>query len=442
MNFVTMTSLGWLAFVGLAMGTYGSDKLAETKPGASTAHHFHLAFDLFESKLWRRDQVFITANGFLTGDRSQATVFTISNGQLLSDHETVSANPADDYIIFAANATMGSISTTWTKDPYLKWSNPKFASNGVATYCQDPNSRVFIVLHSPPSACTPRTATTVPLQSATATSSTVRQIESSTMSQTDISTTSQTDTSITSPTETSIASQTNTSTISPTQTSTTSQDNTSTISPTETSTISQTNTSSTIPLTPSLIAPTATGIAYYGYRNPPQSDFIYPPDQYNGNKSYEISGVADDINFTTDGNMQETFPGQISLTLADHYTVIYQGYFNGQIGDTYSLTTTRSTDNEGWIWIGDTAKSAWNDTNFSAHSVFPSDDGPVTFTLDATGTIPVTIMWENSGGPGALHFAIEPATTGVTREDTSGYFLLPVTGDGFSNSPAVATLQS
>ncbi len=169
-----LSALFWWA--GLIINT---SVFAETSNSTLDGNAFHMTLHLPGSKLNRRGLVYINDQGYITTHQSEATVFFISNGQLRSDGNIVSADPSDDYIPFAPDSDVQSISTTWTHDPSLTWTNPSFAGNGVATYCQGSNSRVYLVLHSPPAECKPAVASPIPLPSTTATSTSTSSISTS-----------------------------------------------------------------------------------------------------------------------------------------------------------------------------------------------------------------------------------------------------------------------
>ena len=118
-----------------------------------------------------RSLVYLTSKGFVTNDRSLATVFHINNERLTAQGDYVSANNNDSYIPFAADATLKEIATTWTPAFFPVWSNQAFAGDHKATYCRGSDDRVYIVLKSPPDICTEKVfASTYPVPSATGTS--------------------------------------------------------------------------------------------------------------------------------------------------------------------------------------------------------------------------------------------------------------------------------
>ena len=314
----------------------------ENEGGVVKSDNFHMTLDFPETKLHRRSINYINDTGYITTDQSQATVYYIENGQLTSNGgDIVSADPSDNYIVFEPGSSAKSISTTWTQNGNLAWYYPSFAGNGIAKYCQDANSRVYLVLHSQPSQCKPAVASPVPT------------------------------------------------------------------------------------------AP-ANGIAYYGYSTSSLSAVTF-----NGKIDVDIVGIAQDINFALDSSLSITFPGQKSPTYANVYSVVYQGYFLAPVTSSYTLTSLITTDDSTWIWYGEHAFSAWADSNYDAEESLRLRAGAVTFSLHAGEKIPITILWENYGGPGNLDFTVYTAATGKTSDSTAGFFSLPVKGDGFSNSGLV-----
>lgn len=148
---------------------HGESARGETSTSSNNSG-FQMSFGPFDTTLARRATTFITEQGFVTTERSLASVFYISNNQLFSKGFFISADPSDAYIPFAINTTAKSISTTWLPAKFPVWYNDAFAGNHEATYCKGSDDRIYIVLQSPPSVCTPVSASTLPLASATRTS--------------------------------------------------------------------------------------------------------------------------------------------------------------------------------------------------------------------------------------------------------------------------------
>ena len=150
-------------------------------PTNGNASSFHMSFDSPDAKIRRRDTTYITSDGYLTTDHTQATVFYIDNDMLYNDANLVSANANEPYIPFAASQSKLLISTVWTHASMPIWSNKAFAGNGIATYCQGADNRIYIVMHSPPIVCKPVAASKVPLaSSSTSTSTSVDQVSEAT----------------------------------------------------------------------------------------------------------------------------------------------------------------------------------------------------------------------------------------------------------------------
>ena len=127
-------------FFGPLSGEAGSshpsskEKRQTSLPSNTTA--FHFSFGKANELLHRRATTYVTNEGYLTGDQSQATVFYINNQPLYGDGDMVSANAPDQYIPFAASNVRGTISTTWKYGSLPQGSNKAFVGNGVAKYCK------------------------------------------------------------------------------------------------------------------------------------------------------------------------------------------------------------------------------------------------------------------------------------------------------------------
>jgi hypothetical protein len=88
-------------------------------------------------------------------DCSLATAFNITAGQLSSGGELVSTNPGVPYQPFLTNATVGAISTTFSRlNGGLTWQNEAFV-NSAADFCQDANGQVWVTFDgtAPPFDC-------------------------------------------------------------------------------------------------------------------------------------------------------------------------------------------------------------------------------------------------------------------------------------------------
>ncbi len=84
------------------------------------------------------------------------------------------------------------------------------------------------------------------------------------------------------------------------------------------------------------------------------------------------------------------------------------------------------------MWAGDIAYNQWGNGNYNDSTILFQKDAFVTVTVNAGDLIPVTFMWVNTMGDGAVYFNILDVDTSTDVTDTTGYFLAPLDGDGFS----------
>lgn len=125
---------------------------------------------------------------------------------------------------------------------------------------------------------------------------------------------------------------------------------------------------------------------------------------------------------------------QVDLTLPDHASfpatqaaVLAQGFFIARETGTYTLSSSGAyVDNWGYLWIGDVAYSAWDDSNTAFKAVRvgagPYTGGSTTVNLTAGSATPLTWLWVNGGGAAQSYFTVT-SPSGVSTTDTTGYFV-------------------
>lgn len=81
-----------------------------------------------------------------------------------------------------------------------------------------------------------------------------------------------------------------------------------------------------------------------------------------------------------------------------------QGFFIARQTGTYVFVSSENTvDNWGYMWIGDNAYSAWDDSNTafkSSRTGSPYVTGSTSIQLNAGDAVPITYLWANGGGVG------------------------------------------
>ena len=214
------------------------------------------------------------------------------------------------------------------------------------------------------------------------------------------------------------------------------QPTTTTTSYTSTTTLySATATGTDGTVTVTVVQPTP-GMQYFGFiDHADHFDSSYPDtSKFNNDPNgIDIRGVFPGNNaFKTDDSGMYTFPGQSTSTDATDYAVVLEGYFFGPPGP-YTLTLTGATDDYGFVWAGTKAYRGWTNDNADVKEHVDNGtvvDGSIAINLAEGQFVPVTIVWINVGGYGALEFAIYPPG-GSETTDTTGYFVQPYSGDNF-----------
>jgi len=103
-----------------------------------------------------------------------------------------------------------------------------------------------------------------------------------------------------------------------------------------------------------------------------------------------------------------------------------QGFFIAQETGVYTLSSSANyIDNWGYLWTGDAAYSAWDDSNTVFQASRTGDGyygGATTLVMNAGDAVPITWLWSNGGGTAQSYFAIS-APDGSYTTDSTGYFV-------------------
>ncbi|KAL2072901.1 hypothetical protein VTL71DRAFT_12244 [Oculimacula yallundae] len=129
-------------------------------------------------------QQFIGFNGNIVTQCTEATVFSINNGQLTSNGNVVSTDTGVVSALFQTSQAIGNISTSFSITDRLIWSNTAF-SQGVARFCSTGRSTfALFTTDATIAGCSPQTLIAVPASSCNngvvGSSSSLSSIQSST----------------------------------------------------------------------------------------------------------------------------------------------------------------------------------------------------------------------------------------------------------------------
>ena len=168
-------------------------------------------------------------------------------------------------------------------------------------------------------------------------------------------------------------------------------------------------------------AAAANGLYYYEYTLNPYSvsepGAIIDPSRYQ------------DDNYYTSGSVQDL--DSLVPSTEDTFVVVAQGFFYAQTAGAYIFSSPNVDDNL-YFWAGGalgTGQAPWSVTNANYQAHYPTT-GAATLVLQAGELVPVSILWGNAGGPGALTFDIT-TPDGQTHMDTTGFFVLPCIDQDF-----------
>ena len=113
-------------------------------------------------------------------------------------------------------------------------------------------------------------------------------------------------------------------------------------------------------------------MAYFGYQNTLQNPlenerlsqrFKTPdpldPSDFNSDSDFDVSGIAQNVNFQTTGKASDgftTFPSQADeILVSSSYIIVYQGYFGAPHDGSFVFTASSCFVNGASIWIGEKA---------------------------------------------------------------------------------------
>ncbi|KAI3321025.1 GLEYA domain-containing protein [Xylariaceae sp. AK1471] len=201
---------------------------------------------------------------------------------------------------------------------------------------------------------------------------------------------------------------------------------------TETSTHTEsTTTTTTTTLTAFAEATTiaSSGLMYRKYTHPYDANLVASGFTSSAFKSLtpDWRGVIHALTFDdyTTGGVYLTIEGHAAFD-ATQAAILAQGFFLAKETGTYTLTSSKDTiDNWGYLWTGDVAYSAWDDSNTayqSSRTGAPYVTGTTTLTLNAGDAIPLTWLFANGGGPAQSVFTII-TPSGASTSDTTSYFV-------------------
>jgi hypothetical protein len=178
----------------------------------------------------------------------------------------------------------------------------------------------------------------------------------------------------------------------------------------------------------------AGGLSYYQYFNPSgyggdDGDTGLSSTNFN-NTGYAASGTIQNLDAAvSDSSYYCTLPDG-TYFYCYQASIVFQGYFYAAEAGLYTFEGTPVNDNFLYMWHGDTAYSAWDDSNYDFQQEFPGD-AAISLALTAGQVLPVTFLWTNTGGPGRL--ALEITTPdGTVYDDTTGFFVPACAGSAFA----------
>jgi hypothetical protein len=144
-------------------------------------------------------------------------------------------------------------------------------------------------------------------------------------------------------------------------------------------------------------------------------DFVQNNPVYNG----IINGPAYIANI---GNLTEASTTLNFTIVHNAYSILYTGYFKADF--TGSFTFNLNTDDETYLWIGDTAITGYTTANRLVYSSSGSN-GSGSITLTNGTYYPIRILWGNATGPAYCNLSFTRNSQTIT--DWTGYTFHPIT---------------
>ncbi|KAJ4348832.1 uncharacterized protein N0V89_010210 [Didymosphaeria variabile] len=215
---------------------------------------------------------------------------------------------------------------------------------------------------------------------------------------------------------------------------------------TETETATETSTATAIETTTSTITAYAVattiasnGVQYRKYThtfNANNGDGGFT-STYFKSRTADFSGALTSLSFST-----PNWPsGSSTLTLSDgrsfvsdQAALLLQGFFIAKETGTYTFSSSgNDVDNYGYAWSGDSAYSAWDDTNAgfkSSRTAAAYISGTTSLVMNAGDAVPFTYLWANGGGVGQSKVYIR-SPSGQTTTNSAGYFVQACSSEVF-----------
>jgi hypothetical protein len=144
-------------------------------------------------------------------------------------------------------------------------------------------------------------------------------------------------------------------------------------------------------------------------------DFVQNNPVYNG----IINGPAYIANI---GNLTEASTTLNFTIVHNAYSILYTGYFKSDF--TGSFTFNLNTDDETYLWIGDTAITGYTTANRLVYSS-AGNNGSGSITLTIGTYYPIRILWGNATGPAYCNLSFTRNSQTIT--DWTGYTFHPIT---------------
>lgn len=193
------------------------------------------------------------------------------------------------------------------------------------------------------------------------------------------------------------------------------------------STATATTTTTTTSYTP---VPTNTdkGLNWYYYNNTQGYGGSSPfnPQVFN-NPNYNYSGYVENVRSFHTGLAWSTTETNYTCSFVDAdcglVVIIFQGYLWAAHGaGNYTLSSDYDSDNSFIVWHGSNAYSNYQNSNYDYQANYPSTSGSVTINVAVGQFVPLTMLWNNWGGPGLADLSIT-SPAGTVYSDTTGFFV-------------------
>lgn len=153
------------------------------------------------------------------------------------------------------------------------------------------------------------------------------------------------------------------------------------------------------------------GVEWAYYPSPYTDSHVYDADPAHFKAvTPSISGVTEDgVYWTADCEATtDTYNFYGTNEVCQDFALAYRGYIYANETGLYTVSVPMTSDDRAWVWMGSTAYSGWDGTNYNAVAVYDgTTSGAATYNVTQAGTyVPFRVLLAQAGGPWYLSITI------------------------------------